>query len=84
MRVKEFYKGDKLNTSEELKKIQVKKYITVKEFTEMYSFGKDWQTNRRSRLHDRLPSIQTIRNGKILYEVARINQWFENNNISIR
>lgn len=64
-----------------LEKAQIKKYISVKEFTDIYGKSSDWQKNRRSRIRDRLPSIQTIENGKITYNVNDIELWFENNNI---
>jgi hypothetical protein len=71
-----------LEIEKQMKKLQSKKYITVKEFTEIYGFSTDWQKNRRSRIHQHLPFRQTTNNGKITYEVSEIEIWFENNNIS--
>ena len=69
-------------TEEDIKVIRAKKYITVKEFTQIYSYSSDWQRNRRSRLYDHLPFIQIIRGGKITYDVEKVENWFENNTIS--
>lgn len=69
-------------TEEDIKIIRAKKYITVKEFTQIYSYSSDWQRNRRSRIHDHLPFIQIIRSGKITYDVEKVENWFENNTIS--
>jgi len=67
-------------TAQEIEKIQAKKYITVKEFTEIYNYSSDWQKNRRSRIHDHLPYQQTKNGGKITYVVSEIETWFQNNN----
>ncbi len=71
-----------LEIEKEMTKLQAKKYITVKEFSEIYGFSADWQKNRRGRIHDHLPFRQTLNKGKITYEVKEIETWFENNNIS--
>lgn len=71
-----------LEIEKQMKKLQSKKYITVKEFTEIYGFSTDWQKNRRSRIHHHLPFRQTTNNGKITYEVSEVEIWFENNNTS--
>ena len=71
-----------LEIEKEMKKLQSKRYINVKEFTEIYGFSSDWQKNRRSRIHYPLPFIQTSHSGKITYEVSVVEMWFENNNIS--
>lgn len=77
---KEFYQNQ--IKSIDIEKIQKKKYISVKEFTEIYSFSEDWQKNRRARIRDRLPFIQTTDGGKITYNVEEIEIWFDNNNIA--
>lgn len=77
---KEFYQNQ--IKSIDIEKIQKKKYITTKEFVEIFGFSEDWQKNRRARIRDRLPFIQTIDGGKITYNVEEIEIWFENNNIS--
>ena len=69
-------------SKKEIKKIQEKEYITIKEFTAIYSFSPTWQKTRRSSPKARIPFIQTKKGGKILYDVEKIKQWFLNNNIS--
>lgn len=64
-----------------MKELQSKKVITVKEFTKIYGYASDWQKNRRSRIRDRLPYVQTVDGGKITYNVNDVEVWFENNNI---
>jgi hypothetical protein len=76
---KEFYQSQ-IKTLE-IEKIQKKKYISVKEFAEIYGFSEDWQKNRRGRIRDKLPYIQTANGGKITYNVEEIELWFENNNV---
>jgi hypothetical protein len=71
-----------LEIEKQMAKIQAKKYITVKEFSEIYDYSSDWQKNRRGRIHDHLPFRQTTGGGKITYEVKEIEIWFENNNLS--
>ena len=71
-----------LEIEKQMAKIQAKKTITVKEFTEIYSFSADWQKNRRSRIKNRLPSQQTISGGKITYDKSEIEIWFSNENIT--
>lgn len=70
-----------LDIEQYMKKLQSKKYINVKEFTEIYGYASDWQKNRRGRIRDRLPFHQEKRGGKIIYNVKEIEQWFENNNL---
>lgn len=70
-----------LEIEKEMAKLQAKKYITVKQFTEIYGYSSDWQKNRRGRIHDPLPSRQDGHNKKITYVVSDIETWFENNNI---
>lgn len=74
-----------LNTNKEdkilKKEIKSKKFISVKEFTKIYGYSSDWQKNRRGRIHDFLPYIQTSTKGKITYDVTEVDIWFLNNNI---
>lgn len=70
-----------IELEQKMLEIQSKKVITVKEFTKIYGYSSDWQKNRRSRIRDRLPYIQTVDGGKITYNVKDIEIWFENNNI---
>ncbi|MGE4517587.1 MAG: hypothetical protein AB7D96_12095 [Arcobacteraceae bacterium] len=69
-----------IDLEQEMKKIQAKKYINVKEFTEIYGYSSDWQKNRRGRVHDHLPFRQDGHNRKITYVVSDVETWFENNN----
>ena len=70
-----------LEIEKEMTKLQSKKIITVKEFSEIYGYSSDWQKNRRGRIHNHLPYIQTTNNGKITYNVKDIEIWFDNNNV---
>ena len=67
----------------EIEKIQAKKYITVKEFTEIFNKSDEWQRNRRNkRIHNRLPTFPKDRkkNDEIMYELEEVIIWFENEN----
>ena len=59
-------------------KIQAKKYITVKEFSEIYNIQKTSQQNYRARLNDPLPYHQKVEGGKIVYVVEEVEKWFDN------
>jgi hypothetical protein len=63
---------------QEMKVIQVKKYITVDEFEKIYNISKTSQKNLRSRLTDKLPYHQKVVGGKIVYVVNEVEKWFEN------
>lgn len=63
----------------EIEKIQAKKFITVKEFTEIYDRSSEWQRNRRNKIHNRLPFRQEKKGGKVLYEIEEVEIWFKNN-----
>ena len=67
-----------LYTEKEMKRIQAKKNITVKEFTEIYNISKTSQQNYRSRLYDPLPYHQKVEGGNITYAVEEVEKWFEN------
>jgi hypothetical protein len=67
-----------LEIQKEMVKLQSKKIITVKEFTELYSVSKTSQQNYRGRLNDPLPFKQRFTDGKITYEVEKVNEWFSN------
>jgi hypothetical protein len=71
-----------IEIEKQMKKLQSKKYINVKEFTEIYGFSSDWQKNRRARIRNRLPFIQTANSGKITYCVEEIEIWFGNYNVA--
>jgi len=68
-------------TEEYMKVLQVKKSITVKEFEIIYGFGASWQRERCRRVRNKLPRFQDKDNGKYMYNVADVEQWFENENI---
>lgn len=63
---------------EEIKLIQNKKYITVKEFEKMFNISSSSQRDYRSRLKNPLPYHQKVENGKIVYVVNEVEKWFSN------
>jgi len=67
-----------MNLEQELKNIQVKKNITVNEFTKIYNVSKSSQANFRGRLYDPLPFHQKVLGGKIVYVVEEVEKWFQN------
>lgn len=71
-------KDKELDIAIYMAKIQAKKYITVKEFEEIYSVSKNSQQNYRGRIHDPLPYHQKVLRGNILYNVEEVEQWLEN------
>ncbi len=62
-----------IDLEQQMKKIQVKKYITVKEFAEIYNISKTSQQNYRGNLKDPLPCHQKVSKGKIVYVVEEVN-----------
>ena len=67
-----------LEVQKHMAKIQSKKFISVKEFSDKYGVGKTSQQDYRGRLRDPLPHHQKVRGGKITYIVEEVEQWFEN------
>ena len=67
-----------IDLEQQMKKIQAKKYISVKELSEIYNISKTSQQNYRSRLHDSLPYHQKVEGGKITYIVEEVEKWLEN------
>lgn len=65
-------------TEEDIRRIQAKKYISVKEFTVIYGYSSEWKRNRRGKLYNRLPFRQEKKGGKILYNVEEVEIWFKN------
>lgn len=61
--------------------IKKKKYITVKEFSEIYNMSSETQKRKRARIHDYLPSIQISEGCKIMYNVEEVDIWLENERI---
>lgn len=77
---------EKINIAEEMEKIQAKKYITVKEFEEIYNISSSSQKGLRGRINDPLPFTQKrdlngkrISGAKIIYDVNEIEKWMDNN-----
>ena len=66
------------NSKTRMQLIQEKKYITVKEFEEVYNVSKTSQQNYRGRLYDPLPYHQKVQGGKIVYVVEEVENWFAN------
>ena len=67
-----------LEIEKQMTKIQTKKYITVKEFAEIYNISRTSQQNYRGRLYDALPHHQKVQGGKIVYVVEEVENWFDN------
>ncbi|MBT5491619.1 hypothetical protein HOK00_04880 [bacterium] len=61
-----------------MKKIQTKKYISIKEFQEIYGKSKTSQQGLRGRLKDPIPYRQTVKNGSITYVIEEVEEWFKN------
>ncbi len=67
-----------LEIEKHMKKLSLKKNITVKEMSEIYNISKTSQQDYRGRLNDPLPSHQKVSGGKITYIVDEVEQWLEN------
>lgn len=67
-----------LKLEERMKEIQVKKFITVKEFEKIYNISSSSQKGLRGRLNDPIPYHQKVQGGKIVYVVEEVEKWFEN------
>ena len=67
-----------LDIEEQMRKIQAKKYISVKEMTLIHNMSKTSQQNYRERLYNPLPYHQKVVGGKITYTVEEIEKWLEN------
>lgn len=76
---KEYYQTQIKSIDTDIEKIQKKKYINVKEFTEIYGKSSDWQRDRRSRIKNKLPFMQEKLGSNIMYKVEEVEIWFENN-----
>lgn len=66
-------------SEKEIKKIQAKKYINVKEFAEIYNMCKSSQAGYRGRLNEPLPYHQKVERGKIIYNVVEVEIWIKIN-----
>ncbi len=71
-------KFKKLEEKIDIEFAQKKKYITTKEFAEIYNMSSKIQYNRRGRLHNPLPYHQGVKDGKIVYVVEEVEKWFDN------
>lgn len=66
--------------SQQLEQIPVseKKFITVKDFENVYSISVEQQRILRGRLNDPLPHVQIKDRGNILYNPKEVEKWLEN------
>lgn len=62
-----------------LQKTQVKKFINVEDFEQIFGFSKSSQQNFRSRLYNPIPFLQPKKKGKIIYELEKVKDWLSNN-----
>lgn len=67
-----------LDIEEQMRKMQAKKYITRKEFAEIYNISISSQDVYRGRLYDPLPYHQKVAGGKVVYVVDEVEKWFAN------
>ena len=67
-----------LEVQKQMAKIQAKKIISVREFTDIYGDSKTTQQNYRGRMHDPLPYEQKVEGGKVTYIVEKVEQWKAN------
>jgi hypothetical protein len=62
-----------------LQKTQLKKFISVDEFSEIFGYSKSSQQNFRSRLYNPIPFLQDKKKGKIIYDIEKVKLWLTNN-----
>ena len=67
-----------VDLEQQIKKMQAKKYISIKEFAEIYGKSKTSQQGLRGRINNPIPYRQTVKNGAITYEVEVVEKWFKN------
>lgn len=67
-----------LDIEEQMRKMQAKKYITRKEFADIYNISISSQDVYRGRLYDPLPYHQKVAGGKVVYVVDEVEKWFAN------
>lgn len=67
-----------LKLEEKMREIQVKKFITVRDFEKIYNISSSSQKGLRGRLNDPIPYHQKVQGGKIVYVVEEVEKWFEN------
>ena len=73
-----------MEIEEEIKKIQAKKNITVKELEKIYNIGKTSQQNYRERIYDPLSYHQKVQGGKIIYIVEEVERCFQSQFTSVK
>ncbi|MCK5111824.1 MAG: hypothetical protein KAQ94_09920 [Arcobacteraceae bacterium] len=69
---------DNIDSKSRIEKIQAKKYISIKEFEEIYGKSETSQQGLRGRLKDPIPYRQIVKNGAVTYVVEEIEKWFSN------
>ena len=69
-----------LEVQKYMAKLQSKKFITIKEFTELFGASKTSQQDYRGRRKDKnpLPYKQEKEGGRILYDMDEVRKWREN------
>ena len=67
-----------LEIQKHMAKIQSKKYITIKEYTEIYGASKSAQQGYRGRRQNPLPYKQEVEGGRILYSIEEVEKWRDN------
>ncbi len=69
-----------LEVQKYMAKLQSKKFITIKEFTELFGASKTSQQDYRGRRKDKnpLPYKQEKKDGRILYDMDEVRKWREN------
>ena len=69
-----------LEVQKYMAKLQSKKFITIKEFTELFGASKTSQQDYRGRKKDKnpLPYKQEKEGGRILYDMDEVRKWREN------
>lgn len=55
-----------------------KEFITVKEFELLYGYSAEWQSQRRSRIHNALKRVSDNKR-KIIYKHSEVKDWLFNN-----
>ena len=67
-----------LEVQKHMAKIQSKKFITIKEYTDIYGASKTSQQGYRGRRKNPLPYKQEVEGGRILYSIEEVEKWREN------
>ena len=67
-----------LEVQKHMAKIQSKKFITIKEYTDIYGASKTSQQGYRGRRKNPLPYKQEVEGGRILYSIDEVEKCREN------